>query len=67
MAKVEVDVRSSRIPQNLTGGLSRAVVEIRTHERLDPCGNPPTYQSFHSPMGLAALRSRGTGDLVLNR
>lgn len=65
MAKVEIDVRSSRIPQNVTGGLSRAVVEIRTHEKVGPSGDPPPYQYFHSPAGLAAIRSRGTGELVL--
>lgn len=66
MAKVEIDVRSSRIPQNVTGGLSRAIVEIRTHEKVDKCGDPPTYQYFHSSAGLAAIRSRGTGQLVLH-
>lgn len=64
MAKVEIDVRSSRIPQNLTGGLSRAVVEIRTQEKVGPFGNPPLYPYSHSPAGLAAIRSRGTGELV---
>ncbi|MBM3266098.1 MAG: hypothetical protein FJZ01_00490 [Candidatus Sericytochromatia bacterium] len=67
MAKVDVDVRSSRIPENVTGGLSRAAVGMRTDERSAPHGDPPPWSNFHSPQGMAYIRSRNTGELALNR
>jgi len=65
MARVDVDVRSSKIPENVTGGLSRAAVGIRTDERSSPHGDPPPSSNFHSPQGMAYIRSRGTGELRL--
>ena len=65
MAKVDVDVRSSRIPENLTGGLSRAVVEMQTDEKAFKHGDPPPWQHYHSPQGMAHIRSRGTGELTV--